>query len=356
MIVAYNYKCKATVCSSVGLSAGPFTIREYAVFKRFLREGKATIKLVNQRLQLMVSNCPPEQLSWFLKSLVVKMAARGKLQGSHRRMLGDISTQFDEISPLNQRDLEKARVNSTGNCNKENATPSRLDHTKGVKLGKRKLTGVNREAQAKRAMLGGEREARGATQGKEKEAETKEVPDSEKLLINPRLSNLSEEQLRVMDLVRQGESVFFTGSAGTGKSFLMRRIIGMLPPHTTYPTASTGAAACLIGGTTLHSFAGIGTGSGTLEQCIALASREHKAVHWRRCCCLIIDEISMVEGKYFDKLEAVARAVRKSKKPFGGIQLVLCGDFLQLPPVSKGKEEKNFCFQVATQVHNTCQE
>ena len=204
---------------------GPFTIREYAVFKRFLREGKATIKLVNQRLQLMVSNCPPEQLSWFLKSLVVKMAARGKLQGSHRRMLGDISTQFDEISPLNQRDLEKARMNNPGtSCNKENATPTRLDH-RSVKLGKRKLTEVNREAQTERKIPRGEKEARGATQLKQ-EAEANEVPASEKqLLINPRLSNLSEEQLKVMDLVRQGESVFFTGSAGTGKSFLMRRII-----------------------------------------------------------------------------------------------------------------------------------
>ena len=54
----------------------------------------------------------------------------------------------------------------------------------------------------------------------------------------------------------------------------------------------------------------------------------------------------MVEGDYFDKLEAVARAVRRSKEPFGGIQLVLCGDFLQLPPVSKGREKKNYCFQV----------
>ena len=339
IIIILLFHSFSSVCST-----GPFTIREYAVFKRFLSEGKATIKLVNQKLQLMVSNCPPEQLSWFLRSLVVKMAARGKLQGSHRRMLGDISTQFDEISPLNQKDLEKARANCTGCCNKENATPTRLEH-KGVKLGKRKLSEMNMETQAKRPMLGRERELGRTTDEREGEAE---APEEKQVLMNPRLSSLSEEQRRVIDLVRQGESVFFTGSAGTGKSFLLKRIIGMLPPQTTFPTASTGAAACLIGGTTLHSFAGISTGSGSLEQCIALASREHKAAQWRRCSCLIIDEISMVEGKYFDKLEAVARAVRKSKKQFGGIQLVLCGDFLQLPPVSKEREGKDFCFQVYT--------
>ena len=330
---------------------GPFTLHDYSVHKRFLKEGKATISLANQKLQIMVSNCPPEQLSWFLKSLVIKMAARGKLQGSHRRMLGDVSTQFDEISPLTQRDLEMAHVNSAGKCNKENATPTRLSH-KGVRLGKRKLAELNGEGQRRQpaeevSNSEAKRPVRESELEKERTGARAAVSDEKKtVLVNPRLSNLSEEQLKVIELVRQGENVFFTGSAGTGKSYLMRRIIGMLPPQTTYPTASTGAAACLIGGTTLHSFAGIGMGTGTLEQCIALASRGHKAVHWRRCCCLIIDEISMVEGDYFDKLDAVAKAVRKNKRPFGGIQLILCGDFLQLPPVSKGREKKNYCFQV----------
>ena len=282
----------------------------------------------------MVSNCPSEQLGWFLKSLVVKMAARGKLQGSHRRMLGDVSTQFDEISPLTQRDLEKAQENLAqenrlSGKNKENATPTRAQH-KATKLGKRKLSELNGEGQRTKPALvqqNGECPSKREKRESEGGADTSKVGEAP--LVNPRLSSLSDEQLRVVDQVRRGESVFFTGSAGTGKSFLMRRIIGMLPPETTYPTASTGAAACLIGGITLHSFAGIGTGSASIEQCITQASREHKARHWRRCKCLIIDEISMVEGDYFDKLEAVARAVRRSKEPFGGIQLVLCGDFLQ---------------------------
>ena len=81
---------------------------------------------------------------------------------------------------------------------------------------------------------------------------------------------------------------------------------------------------------------GIGSGSAPLAQCVDLASRPGRAQQWRRCKHLIIDEISMVDSTYFDKLEAVARAVRKKENiPFDGIQLILSGDFLQLPPVTK---------------------
>ncbi|KAI1236738.1 hypothetical protein IHE44_0014991 [Lamprotornis superbus] len=158
-------------------------------------------------------------------------------------------------------------------------------------------------------------------------------------------ARLSAEQEAVMGAVRSGKSIFFTGSAGTGKSFLLKRIVGSLPPNITYATASTGVAACHIGGTTLHAFAGIGSGKAPLEQCIQLAERPGVRQHWLACQHLIIDEISMVDGKFFDKLEAVARAVRKRDEPFGGIQLIICGDFLQLPPVCKANEETKFCFQ-----------
>ena len=116
---------------------------------------------------------------------------------------------------------------------------------------------------------------------------------------------------------------FITGSAGTGKSYLLRIIISALPPDETVATASTGAAACLIGGITLHSFTGmieiinpifilqhssllkniltgIGGGNVTLQKGIELASRPYVAQNWRRCKYLIIDEISMIDGDYFE--------------------------------------------------------
>jgi ATP-dependent DNA helicase PIF1 len=69
-------------------------------------------------------------------------------------------------------------------------------------------------------------------------------------------AKLNKSQLSVLDAVKCGQSVFITGSGGTGKSFLLKKIIGLLPPHNTFVTASTGVAACQIGGMTLHSFAG----------------------------------------------------------------------------------------------------
>ena len=69
--------------------------------------------------------------------------------------------------------------------------------------------------------------------------------------------NLIPEQMAVINAIRAGKSVFFTGSAGTGKSYLLKRLITMLPPQSTFITASAGAAACHIGGTTLHAFAGV---------------------------------------------------------------------------------------------------
>ncbi len=314
---------------------GPYTIREHVIHKRFVQSGKATIRLLTQGVQILVSNCPPEQLAIFLRSMSIKVASRGKAQGTARRMLGDVSLQFDEISPLTERDLEMARRNSKARAeNKENTltTPKRAEHS-GGKAPKRKLSETTTCA--------------------EKHLHVEGAPSKKPaLLLRPYGPQLSQEQTSVVDMVKNGESVFFTGSAGTGKSFLLKKIIATMPPETTFATASTGAAACHIGGTTLHGFAGIATGSGTVEQCINLASRDHKASQWRKCRCLIIDEISMIDADFFDKLEAVARAVRKSKKPFGGIQLVLCGDFFQLPPVSKEGDKKKYCFQVSVEDRN----
>ena len=330
-----------------GGKLGPYTIREHKIHKRFAKEGKATIRLITQKLHLLISNSPPDQLNLFLRSMVVKVTAMGKTQGSHRRMLGDVSVQFDEISPLTERDMEMARKNSSHTSatttSKGHVTPGQSSDAgqQGVsKLGKENLTTPRRV------------EVCGAKSTKRKLSEvnmenSNENPSKKKpVLLKCAGLPLSAEQTKVLQMVKSGESVFFTGSAGTGKSYLLKRIISSLPPDTTFATASTGAAASLIGGTTLHAFAGIGTGNGTMEHCISLASRESHAIVWRRCGCLVIDEVSMIDAEFFDKLEAVARSVRRNRMPFGGIQLVLCGDFCQLPPVSKEGEKKQYCFKV----------
>jgi len=98
-------------------------------------------------------------------------------------------------------------------------------------------------------------------------------------------------------------------------------------------------AACNIGGTTIHSFAGIGLGKESVSELCAKIRKNRKAAsRWQRAHCLVIDEVSMVDGDLFDKLAGIACAMRKKPdKPFGGLQLVVTGDFFQLPPVSSSK-------------------
>ena len=125
-----------------------------------------------------------------------------------------------------------------------------------------------------------------------------------------------------------GASVFLTGGAGVGKSFLLRTLVERLPSDTTAVTASTGIAACQIGGVTIHHWAGIGGGERPLPEMIEMARRKRGA-QWRAARCLIVDEISMLDGTLFDQLDAIARAVRANDAPFGGLQIVACGDFFQ---------------------------
>lgn len=173
-------------------------------------------------------------------------------------------------------------------------------------------------------------------------------------------SHLSDEQRGVAKaVVDEGKSVFFTGSAGTGKSVLMRSIIQQLKakhrrePDRLAVTASTGLAACVIEGTTLHSWAGIGLGKEPAAELVKKIKRNAKTrTKWTRTKILVIDEISMVDGELFDKLENVARIIRNNGRPFGGIQLVVTGDFFQLPPVPEKNSVAKFAFDAAT--WNTC--
>lgn len=169
--------------------------------------------------------------------------------------------------------------------------------------------------------------------------------------------SLSNEQEHVKKLVcEKGQSVFFTGPAGTGKSVLMRAIIQELKkkyvkePERLAVTASTGLAACNIGGMTLHSFAGIGLGKDDAQTLVKKIRRNPKAKNrWMRTRVLIVDEISMVDGDLFDKLSQVGRIIRNNGRPWGGIQLVITGDFFQLPPVpDRDTRDTKFAFEAAT--------
>ncbi|MQL92731.1 hypothetical protein Taro_025362 [Colocasia esculenta] len=161
---------------------------------------------------------------------------------------------------------------------------------------------------------------------------------------------LTPQQEAVLRAVQQGCSIFITGSAGTGKSFLLGHIIAALrrihQPDAVFVTASTGIAACALGGQTLHSFAGIGLGRGDRDTLLRRAATSHGAAkRWRRAAALVIDEISMVDGGVFDALDYIARALRWQHRRWGGLQLVVSGDFFQLPPIKAPDPTKEFAFE-----------
>lgn len=161
---------------------------------------------------------------------------------------------------------------------------------------------------------------------------------------------LSEEQARVLQYVLKDKlNVFFTGSAGTGKSAVLRELVGNLQRIYGYQrvgiAASTGLAACNIGGQTLHKLLSIGLGTGSpLELAKKIKKNGAQVRKWQELKVLIIDEISMIDGKLFTKLDELGKILRNNQKPFGGIQIVCTGDFFQLPPVDRDGNAE-FCFQ-----------
>ncbi len=159
------------------------------------------------------------------------------------------------------------------------------------------------------------------------------------------MENLNEKQKKALDIMLAGENIFLTGPSGCGKSHVIHVFRELTQNKRKVAiTSTTGISALLIGGTTLHSCLGIGLGTDPLDKMIEnILSRKFTRDRWNSIDVLVIDEISMLSPELFDKLEAVGRAVRKkprllceeTEKPFGGMQLILSGDFLQLPVVGE---------------------
>ena len=140
-----------------------------------------------------------------------------------------------------------------------------------------------------------------------------------------------------------GDNVFITGLSGSGKTSCVKLFVKVYKSQKIMGvTSTTGISALLFGGTTVHSFLGIGLGTESVSELTSkIFKRSYLRKRWNELEILIIDEVSMLSPVLFDKLEEIARRVRYNENPFGGIQLILSGDYLQLPCVNSD----DFCFE-----------
>lgn len=182
-------------------------LKAISVHKNFMNEGKASIKFQEMRCTLYLFNAPTGQLVSFLRTLFVKMTGeRAKASEGNvplrKQLLSNKPKSFEEISPVTMADLNKAKAKVS---KRTTTTPSPSSR-------KRKHEGGEGEMMSKRLYT------------------SSPIPDEV----------LNVEQKEVLDACLAGHNVFFTGSAGTGKSYLLRKIITALPPDVTVATASTG--------------------------------------------------------------------------------------------------------------------
>ncbi len=157
---------------------------------------------------------------------------------------------------------------------------------------------------------------------------------------------LNEKQNQAYSLIAAGKSIFITGPGGVGKTEIIKLYVRLYQRSRTIAvTSTTGTSALLLNGVTYHSYLGIGYGTGSVTSMTKkIKEAPWLKKRWTELDCLIIDEVSMMDPELFDKLEEIARVIRKSTQPFGGIQIILSGDFLQLPCVGTNK----FCFEANT--------
>lgn len=173
---------------------------------------------------------------------------------------------------------------------------------------------------------------------KEFEELLKEHLPSEKL----KLFQFSKEQEQAYNNLIEGKNILLTGAGGCGKTYLIKVFIEHIKTRTDkviYFTATTGIAAYNIGGITINSLLGLGTGKGHVDTLISKIKKQKSLV--ARICSmdiLIIDEISMMSADLFEKIHTILRYFRRDPRLFGGVQVLLSGDWYQLKPVFKDSE------------------
>ena len=156
------------------------------------------------------------------------------------------------------------------------------------------------------------------------------------------------QQSSVFEILKSGKNTFMTGSAGTGKTYVLNQYIRYLKERKIYPSilAPTGIAASHLGGQTIHSFFSLGIRDQVDEEFLdSLLKKKNLQTRFAKLKVLIIDEVSMISPAIFTAMDLILKGFKKSALSFGGVQVILSGDFFQLPPVSRNNPSKRFAWQ-----------
>ena len=155
------------------------------------------------------------------------------------------------------------------------------------------------------------------------------------------------DQALALEIILDGKSVFLTGAAGSGKTYLLNQAIRELKQagkHVSM-TATTGLAATHLGGSTIHAWSGIGVHDELPKNHLDHFTKSRRETI-EKTDVLIIDEVSMLHDYRLDMVDYVCRQIREDERPFGGLQLILCGDFFQLPPINRSDDARSGGFVV----------
>lgn len=155
------------------------------------------------------------------------------------------------------------------------------------------------------------------------------------------------KQKEALDILKLGHNVYLTGCAGSGKTYTLNKYISYLKDNKVKVaiTASTGIAATHLGGITIHSCSGMGIKDDLLDEDInAILKKKYLVNKFKKMKVLIIDEISMLHAHQLDMVDKICKAFKRNHLPFGGIQIIVCGDFFQLPPVSRNGKQVVFAY------------
>ena len=150
-------------------------------------------------------------------------------------------------------------------------------------------------------------------------------------------------QSQALDIMKSGVNIFLTGEPGSGKTYVVNQYVSYLRSHGIEPaiTASTGIAATHIGGLTIHSWSGLGVKKElSRSELAAIATNRRIVKRLAAAKILIIEEVSMLPPEVLALVDAVCQKIKKNSAPFGGLQIILVGDFFQLPPVVKTETAK----------------